>query len=96
MPVVILAEAAKIVIRSLTLAHDPDTTMTPGQFRARVRKMRQTWGQLTPVQQKRWAELRADIEGMASTLHWLKGFCDELAQPEPVQEMQQLTMEETK
>ncbi|OQC55403.1 MAG: hypothetical protein BWX54_01971 [Verrucomicrobia bacterium ADurb.Bin018] len=84
------------MIRSLTLAHDPDTTMTTAQFWTRWRKMRATWPTLTPVQQKRWAELRADIEGMASTLHWLKAFCDELAQPEPVQEMQQLTMEETK
>lgn len=80
---------------SITLAHDQHP-MTAKQLSARCNKMERVWPTLRPEQQARWAELRADIEGMASTLHWLKGFCDELAQPEPVQEMQQLTMEETK
>lgn len=53
--------------------------MTEAQFEARYRKMLKTWPTLTAAQQERWAELKTDIEQMAETLHWLKGFCDELA-----------------
>ena len=81
-----------MMIHSITLAHDPDTTMTPAEFWARSSRMRETWPQLTPVQQSRWRELKRDIEGMASDLHWLQGLFDE--QPEPLPEMQQLRLKE--